>query len=89
MLTCKQLAQLHASDYLDGNLTGWQRTRVRVHLAICAHCRCFMRQMKQASNILSGRPIPVDGAQTSDLVKQLMQASRETAAKVEGKDPPA
>ena len=39
MLSCRELAHRHASDYLDGQL-GWRaRLGVRYHLLICDHCR--------------------------------------------------
>jgi predicted anti-sigma-YlaC factor YlaD len=89
MLTCKQLVQLHTSDYLDGNLTGWQRASVRLHLALCGHCRRFMRQMRLTRKVMAARPLPVDESRTSELVTSLMDASREAGTTLEGKDPPA
>lgn len=77
MLTCKQLAQLHASDYIDGNLTFWQRASVQLHLAMCGHCRRFMRQMRVAKQVIAAREAPAKDEQAMDLVIQLMQVRSE------------
>lgn len=56
MLTCRELAHRHASDYLDGQL-GWRaRLGVRVHLAICGHCRRFVAQLRKVRLLLRDKP---------------------------------
>jgi predicted anti-sigma-YlaC factor YlaD len=57
MLTCRELVQTVSSDYLDGQLTVWQRLGVRYHLLICANCQRFMRQMKLVRSLLARRPV--------------------------------
>lgn len=81
MLTCKQLAQLHASDYLDGNLSFWQQASVRLHLLMCRPCRRFMQQMSVAKRVIAARQAPTADEQAMDLVMQLMQvrAGRKTS----------
>jgi len=54
MLKCRELAQRHASDYLDGQLSLRWRWAVRFHLAICTHCRRFMRQITVVRKLLRG-----------------------------------
>ena len=76
MLTCKQLAQVYASDYLDNSLTGWQRMNVRLHLAMCSHCRRFMRQMKLVRKVLGKKPEPIDEQQVKVLASQLLEARK-------------
>jgi len=44
MLSCKDLVA-HSSDFLDGQLSLRERLGVRAHLAMCRHCRRFIRQM--------------------------------------------
>ncbi len=46
MLNCKTLAQRHASDYLDQQLTMRQHLGVRVHLLLCKICRRFIDQLR-------------------------------------------
>ena len=78
MLTCKELAQLHASDYLDNRLTGWQRFNVRLHLAMCSHCRRFMRQMKLVRKVLSHKPEkPLEENRVQELAGQLAGIRKE------------
>jgi predicted anti-sigma-YlaC factor YlaD len=88
MLTCKQLAQLHSSDYLDGNLTGWQSAGVRVHLAMCSHCRRLVRQLRLARKVIAARPMPVDDNLARELVVRLMDARQNSPEQVAKKDPP-
>ena len=75
MLSCRDLANRVASDYVDGQL-GWRaRFGVRLHLAMCEHCRRFIRQLKQVRTIISTRgepPVPdTSDAQLQDLAAQL------------------
>lgn len=45
MLRCKEIVA-RSSDYLDGNLSGWQKINYRFHLAMCRHCRRYMGHFK-------------------------------------------
>ena len=51
MLSCKDLVA-HSSDFLDGQLSLRERLGVRAHLAMCRHCRRFIRQMKVSQHVL-------------------------------------
>jgi predicted anti-sigma-YlaC factor YlaD len=42
-LTCKQATEL-VSQGLDRQLTGWERVKLKLHLAICSACSRFVRQ---------------------------------------------
>ena len=53
MLSCKELAQQHASDYIDRNLSPSQRLQVGMHLLVCGHCRRFVKKLKITKNVLS------------------------------------
>lgn len=55
MLTCQELVA-HSSDYLDGQLCLRERIAVRAHLAMCRHCRRFIRQMKVTQAVLRQLP---------------------------------
>ncbi|MGD2129416.1 MAG: zf-HC2 domain-containing protein [Lysobacterales bacterium] len=68
MLTCRDLVQSDASDYLDGQLGWWHRMAVRAHLMLCAHCRRFMKQMKLLREVLALRP---EAPQTEEEMKAL------------------
>ena len=51
MLSCKDLVE-RSSDYLDGQLRLRERLGVRAHLAMCVHCRRFIRQLKLSQAVL-------------------------------------
>jgi hypothetical protein len=56
MLSCKDLAHKHASDYVDGQL-GWNKKfSVWFHLLICVHCRRFVIQLRRVPSLLAARP---------------------------------
>jgi hypothetical protein len=44
ILSCKEATQL-VSQGMDRNLGFWERTQLRVHLAICNGCTNFSRQI--------------------------------------------
>ena len=55
MLSCRDLAHRHASDYLDGQL-GWRaRLGVRFHLLICDRCRRFVAQLRKVRVLLRNK----------------------------------
>ena len=73
MLSCRELAHRHASDYLDGQL-GWHvRVGVYYHLLICHHCRRFVAQLRKVRLLLRNKPIdrPVIDAATQALAVKL------------------
>ena len=45
-LTCRELVEL-VTDYLEARLSIQDRTRFELHLAYCAWCRTYLRQMQQ------------------------------------------
>ena len=75
MLSCKELVA-HSSDYLDGQLRLRERISVRAHLAMCSHCRRFIRQLKLSQSVLRElpeRPVP----ELDALAERLAQQRRE------------
>lgn len=75
MLSCKELVA-HSSDFLDGQLSLRERLRVRAHLAMCRHCRRFIRQMKVTQGVLRALPetaIPELDALAERLAQQRRQ----------------
>jgi hypothetical protein len=55
MLSCRDLANRVASDYIDEQL-GWRaRLGVRWHLAICDNCRRFIGQLQQVRAVIRAR----------------------------------
>ena len=45
MPSCRDITE-HASEYLDRQLTPWQRLGFRLHLMICLNCRRHLDQLK-------------------------------------------
>ena len=45
MLTCHEISTL-VSDYLDDRLGVWDRWRFRAHVAMCPHCKEWVRQLQ-------------------------------------------
>lgn len=44
MLNCKTVAT-EASNYLNGDLPWLQRLSIKLHIAICGQCRCYLKQL--------------------------------------------
>jgi hypothetical protein len=57
MLTCKQIAEL-ATDHAEGYLDLRRGLRFRLHLAICRHCRAYVRQLSSTAGALLRLPEP-------------------------------
>ena len=47
MLSCRELAE-DADRYLDGELSLWERVKVRFHLALCKNCCRYLDQLRLA-----------------------------------------
>ena len=56
MLKCKDIAE-KSSAYVDNQLSLGGRLGVYLHLAICVHCRRFLRQLKLM--VLGSRNLPM------------------------------
>jgi predicted anti-sigma-YlaC factor YlaD len=54
-LTCCDVAD-RASEYLDDRLPILTKVRVGLHLASCAHCRAYMKQIDLVSSALMSLP---------------------------------
>lgn len=50
MLRCRELVE-QADAYLADDLTKWQRIQFRLHLAVCRHCRRYVRQLKTTQKV--------------------------------------
>lgn len=73
MLSCKQLV-LRSSDFLDGQLSLRERFALRAHLAMCANCRRFIRQLRLAGRVV--QQLPEDAIQDLDaLAERLARAA--------------
>jgi hypothetical protein len=57
MLTCKQIAEL-ATDHAEGHLDLRGGLRFKLHVAICRHCRAYVRQLAITAGALGRLPDP-------------------------------
>ena len=49
MLSCKEITE-QSSEYIDKNMSFYQRMQYKLHLAMCHNCRRFMDQFKITVN---------------------------------------
>ena len=76
MLNCKDLVA-QSSDFLDGQLSLRQRLAVRAHLAMCVHCRRFIRQLRLSQAVL--RHLPEEQVPELDALAERLAAARRNA----------
>jgi len=78
MLTCRELTA-QADELLAGELSWRRRLAVRLHLALCHHCRRYVEQYRR---MLHALPASVDEA--SDEEVALVMETIERAVKPHG-----
>lgn len=75
MLKCKDVAE-RASDYLDApdRRLKWQ---MRLHLAMCSHCRRFMRHLANTRQLAArvGKFEPCSAEQSRKIVQNIRNKS--------------
>src|SRR6185295_4876094 len=54
-LSCRDVTD-RASEYLDDRLLSLTKTQVVLHLASCAHCRAYVKQIDLISSALGSLP---------------------------------
>jgi len=74
MLTCRDIAQLKASDYLEQQLSLRERADFYLHLFLCGPCRRFIRQMKLLRGVLARHETPVDEQTVQAVASRLHEA---------------
>jgi len=85
MLSCRELHQQHASNYLDGYLPWRKRLVVATHLAMCSACRRFMHQLKLVKAVLRERPdTALPDSEAKPLAARLHAAFRQQHKKSSG-----
>lgn len=75
MMSCRQVTEL-ASLYVDRNLPIAKRMAIRMHVAMCAHCRRFVRQLRATLELLRTLGEPSEPAVVSDAVLAAFRARR-------------
>lgn len=71
MLSCKEVTAL-ASAYVDEELPFRRRIAMKMHLAMCRHCRRFVFQFHRLRTALAGRARELDRPVDSALVERIL-----------------
>jgi anti-sigma factor ChrR (cupin superfamily) len=58
MLSCRDMTEL-ATAQAEGALSFGQRVRFWLHLAMCDHCRLYVRQLREMVRAVASMPTPV------------------------------
>ncbi len=73
VLTCREVTEL-STDYLEGALSVRRGAAFRLHLALCRHCRAFLRQMRLVARVLRVLPPPQPPVEVElDLLRRFRQ----------------
>jgi anti-sigma factor ChrR (cupin superfamily) len=75
MLSCKDIFE-RASRYHDGDC-GWrERLSIRLHLAICVHCRRYLKQLATTIRLVANLPpSPPEAPAMEDLMQRFRAAA--------------
>lgn len=76
VLSCREVTQ-SAGDYLDSDVSWSRRMQIRLHLAMCRHCRRYVEQL--AISIKALRGIKEDPV-APDTAEQVIAAVRRAKA---------
>ena len=83
MLSCKDITDL-LTEYLEGEMTLGDRMRIRMHLAVCGHCRTYVEQLELTIDSCGHIPPP---EVTDDLREALLSTFRDWKAEGSGPTP--
>lgn len=72
MLSCKEITR-RATEAAEGQLSFGARLGFRLHLAICAHCRRYLRQLGLTVAVLTRMPPKAPSAETVSAVLERPQ----------------
>lgn len=74
MFSCRDVTE-RASDALDGRLTVRERVALQAHLAICVHCRRYLRQFARTVGLLRDLPPEPPAAPAPALLRAFRDAT--------------
>lgn len=78
MLSCKQTTEL-ASNRLDAPINGWQKLGMGLHLALCANCRRYAKQLKFLQRVFTNADNQALGPLLSDEARQRIRQKLQDA----------
>ncbi|MEW6322289.1 MAG: zf-HC2 domain-containing protein [Acidobacteriota bacterium] len=79
MLNCRDVTE-RVTDYLERDLSWWERLWFRLHLAMCAACRRYVAQMRTTTQLL--RQLgerPADPPAVDPAIREAFRAGRQSA----------
>ena len=79
MLSCRDITDL-ATEYTEGAMPLGARLSYRMHLAVCSHCRRYLRQLRRTSEALAALGSDQSGALSAEAKERLLAAFRRSAA---------
>jgi len=80
MPSCKEVTE-HSSDYIDRNLPWWKRPGYWLHLAMCVHCRRYVKQLKLTINTISKTPEATPPDVSSEQVQKIVEKIKQSTQK--------
>ncbi len=83
MFSCRDVTE-RASDERDGRLTAAERFALGAHLAVCIHCRRYLRQFARTISLL--RDLPPEPVPEVEAETKLLAAFREARGGPASKD---
>jgi anti-sigma factor RsiW len=75
MMSCREVTEL-ASQYVDRELPIAKRMAIRMHVAMCAHCRRFVRQLRATVELLRTLGEPTRPVVVGDALLAAFRARR-------------
>ncbi|BCE00536.1 zf-HC2 domain-containing protein [Marinicellulosiphila megalodicopiae] len=77
MLNCKQVTE-QTSEYIDGNVTGLGKVRIKFHLLMCKHCRGFVKKIRITKSVVGKLSFaPVDKSKIDDIMDRIERDQKE------------
>ncbi len=78
MPSCREITE-QASDYLDQNLSPWQRAAFRMHLLMCVYCRRHVKHLGLTVATL-GKIASEEKARENDDIQQIVALIKQQQA---------
>jgi hypothetical protein len=75
MMSCREVTEL-ASQYVERDLPFGKRVAIRLHVAMCVHCRRFVRQLRVTIELLRTLGARSEPAAVSETVLAAVRARR-------------
>jgi len=87
MPNCREITE-QTSDYLDQNLSPWQRAAFRMHLLMCVYCRRHVKHLGLTVSALGKIAAEEDARENNDIqqIVELIKQKLEEPPEQKGED---